>query len=230
MLKHVLPKSFENNYFSVELRTEPKNPYFYKKHFPKKFMKKQVPIFASILILLTGIISAYSYNPSSLGNALDTLGGENIGLLIVFLGSFALISVILNRTKFFEENRGASTIISLMLTIGITYFGFYKSGMSLDVAGLFYGLGFSEMALDLVVFFVTAGLCILLLVKFKSNALLVLGGFMLALTITGVAPGEGILFIGGIGLLIIWGVVMLMKHGKRRLDQRVYLKDITRRR
>ena len=193
-------------------------------------MRKQVVLFASILIILTSIISAYSYNPASLGNVFDSLGGENLGLMIIFLVSFALITVILNRTRFFEENRGASTVISLMLAIGITYFGFYRSGINLDVSQLFYNIGFSEMALDLLVFFGVVALGIVLLWKFKVHALLVVGGFLLALVIMGIAPGEGLLFIFGIGLIILWGIVVYIKHRKSRYGRTTYIKDVTKRR
>ena len=140
-----------------------------------------------------------------------------LGLLIVFLGSFALITVILNRTKFFEENKSASTIIALLLALGITYFGLYKSGFNLDVSQWFYTMGFSKMALDLLVFFGTLGVGILLLWKFKSNLLLIIGGFMIALAIMGADSGW-LFFIGGASFLIwmIVKVTIFKKTGYRK--------------
>ncbi|MFH1365085.1 MAG: hypothetical protein ABIH28_00685 [archaeon] len=164
-------------------------------------MKKQGIIFASILVLLTGIISAYSYSPSSIGQLFESMGGENIGLLIIFSVSFALITVILNRTDFFGENKAASTIISLMLTLGITY-GVYKQGITLDFSGIFYNLGVSDFALDIIVFLVTIIIIIFFFVKLRSAALLFIGGFMLATyIILGLSVEIGI--VGG-ALIIVW--------------------------
>jgi len=180
-------------------------------------MKKSLIVFASILIIFTSLISAYSYDSASLGNALDSIGGENLGLLIVFLVSFALITVILNRTRFFEENRSAATIIALMLTLGITYFGFYKTGISasLDIAGLFYGLGIPEMTLDLIVFFGVVGLVLFLLYRYRANAFLIMGSLMIALSLAGLAS----LYIVGFALLFIWILAKIFGIGKSVYDR-----------
>jgi hypothetical protein len=180
-------------------------------------MKKQVALFTGILILLISMVSAYSYNSASLGEALDAIGGENIGLTIVFLVSFALILVILNRTGFFKENNAALSVISLMLALGITYFGVYKTGINLDVSGMFYNLGFSDMGLDLLVFFGVLIFGFLLIWKLKSGALLVIGiAILSAYLLLKLSLEVGI--IGG-ALIIGW---ILFKYVIFRTKNTVY--------
>jgi len=198
-------------------------------------MKKQVFLFMGITLLLINVVSAYYYNPASIGTFFETLGGENLGLLIVFGISFALITVILNRTSFFSENRSAAIVISLMLAMGITY-GTYRQGINFDVASLMYNFGISEMALDVMVFFGVLGLILLLLFKFGANSTLIIGGFILALTFTGVIQDPGILVLIGIGLVAVWIITMWIKRWKFKDERKSYmrgtlgLKDLTKRR
>lgn len=167
-------------------------------------MKNKFFLFTGAIILLTSFISAYSYNSASISSLFEAIGGENLGLMIVWAISFALISVILNRTGFFGENKGASSVISLMISIGITY-GFYRQGISFDISNIFYSFGFSDYVLDLIVFFAIIILAIVLLVKLKSGAILLIGGLILAL---GIILGLGIeVILIGIALIIIWGIM-----------------------
>jgi hypothetical protein len=185
-------------------------------------MKKQVPIFLGIMLLLTSTISAYSYNSVSIGEFFDTLGGENLGLIIIFLVSFTLLFTVLGRTGIFKENPSASTIISLMLSLGITY-GLYRQGIDFNIDGIIYSLGVSEAVLDLIVFFGTVGLIILLLVKFRAGALLVLGGIIFALSMFGIINDNGNLLVIGIVMIIAWAII---KWFGWRLERTSYVKGM----
>lgn len=180
-------------------------------------------IFASILVILTSIISAYSYSSASIPNLFNAIGEENLGFILVFLASFIVTFLGFGRSRFFGENSGALVIMSLIFATSITYFGFYKSGMNLDVSGLFYGLGFSEMGLDLAVFFGTLVVGIVLFMKFKFNLLLIVGGLLFALGITGVIPNDGILFVAGGIMVAAW---ILMKYFGWRLKNTQYVRGM----
>jgi hypothetical protein len=166
------------------------------------------------------VISAYSYNSFSFGEALDSLGEENLALLIVFALSLVLSNLALKRTGFFEEYPAGQSVISLAVALGVTYFGFYKTGFSIDMSGFFsnffYGVGISDMAVDLIVFLVTLFACIFVLYKFKMNALLILGGLILMVGLMGgSASGTSVLLIGG-AMMIIWMLIKgLGLWGKR---------------
>lgn len=164
-------------------------------------MEKGAFIAAGIILLLTGMISAYSYNPASIGDFFNTLGGENLGLIIIFLVSFALLFTILGRTGFFKDNPSASTVIALMLSIGITY-GVYKQGIDFNIDSIFLNLGMSEMVLDLLVFFGTLIVLLFFFIKLKTNALLVIGGLMIAFYIIFGLSFE--VALAGAGLILIW--------------------------
>jgi len=183
-------------------------------------MKRGLIVFASIFLVLTNFISAYSYSSTSITDLFANFGGDNLWLLIVFFVSLALITTILNRTRFFEENRAASGVISLMLSLGITY-GLYSKGIMFDVTEMFYGLGFSDMAIDLFVFFITAGLGLFLRYKFRTHAFLVVGGILVALGGFGIIE-QGLLFIVGIGLVIVWIILMMARNWRQKDSQRVY--------
>lgn len=179
-------------------------------------MKKSLIIFASILLLATSIISAYSYSPSSIGDLFDMLGGENLWFLIVFLGSMILISRILLRTGFFGGSNGSAMVLSLLLSLGITY-ALYTNGISFDITGLFYSFGFSDMAIDLIIFFVTAAILLILLFKLRSNIFLVLGVLFLASGFIGF-EGSMLPIIGG-ALVFIW---MMIKYIPFRARNTIY--------
>jgi hypothetical protein len=165
-------------------------------------MKKQVATFTEILILLTKFMSAYSYNSASIGDFFDSLGGENLWLVIVFFVSLALITTILNRTKFFEENKAASGIISLMLSIGITY-GLYSQGIMFDVTNIFSSFGISEKTIDLLVFFGGAIFLLILLIKLKTDVILLVGAAILGINLVLGGVSLEVSFFGGI-LIVVW--------------------------
>lgn len=169
-------------------------------------MKKGIFIISGVFLLLTNMISAYSYNSVSIMDFFETLGGENIALAAIFLISFALLFTILGRTGFFKENNAAAVVISLALALLISY-GLYRQNIDFNLDGIIFNLGISDMAMDLIIFFGTAGLLLFLLIKFKANILLIIGGILIALTIFGIIDDGGMTLVIGIVMIIAWAII-----------------------
>jgi hypothetical protein len=182
-------------------------------------MRKGVFIIPSVFLFLLNMISAYSYNSVSIVDFFETLGGENIALAAIFLISFALLFTILGRTGFFKENNAAAVVISLSLSLLISY-GLYRQNIDFNIDGIIFSLGISDMAMDLLVFFGTVGLLLLILIKFKANTFLIIGGILFALSVFGIINDGGITLAIGIVMIVIWGAIKFFRR-RLRISSRV---------
>lgn len=185
-------------------------------------MKRQLTLLIITFIFLTNLISAYYYNPSSIGDVLDSIGGENLGLISVFIISFIIISLSLNKSGLFKEMKGASVVLALTLSLLITYFGIYKTGLEIDVAEWFYMLGFSDSALDIFISLGLLGLGIFLIINLKSNAILIIGVFFLILAMADTLSETNTLLYLGIGLMLLWAIIRFATKEPREGSGRRY--------
>ncbi|MBU2617008.1 MAG: hypothetical protein KKB79_03460, partial [Nanoarchaeota archaeon] len=109
-------------------------------------MKKSVLIFAFLLVLMFGVVSAqYSSGYGYGGFYLDDyINGDFISYAILFVLFFWLLLVILSRVPMFRGADGSkkqAVIGALLFSTGITYWT-YRSNWNLD--NLIYRFGFSE--------------------------------------------------------------------------------------
>lgn len=178
-------------------------------------MKEKRFVLFGMFILLLGTVSAYSYSSSWFGEVFNQIGEENLFLAGVFLVSLVLVMLSLKRSGFFDEYPTGRTVIAVVFALGITYLGFYKTGIGFDFSGFFSGFGFSTMVVDLLIFLLVAAVVIFLglfaLRKFGINSLFVFGGLFIALSMMGETSIDSTLLIVGIVMISIWLLIHALK-------------------
>lgn len=152
---------------------------------------------------------AFGFSPADLFASIDS---QTIFILVAFFVFLGLISIILKRFPAFENNAGASGIISIVLSLGITWF----LNTSFRIENIFgsIGLGNIDLFPYLVVFFLA--IFIFLIYKFKNRTFLALGAVFVILPFTGILYESGIFLVLGVLFLIIgfwWG------HRIKKKDQ-----------
>src|SRR3989344_4862813 len=100
-------------------------------------MKKNLILAITLSIFLMDILSAYSYGYGrlSLGYFFEILGAENIFLIGVLIGSFALLNWVISMSIKDKMTAGIiAFIISLFITSGAYFSNF-------DAESFFYSIG-----------------------------------------------------------------------------------------
>ncbi len=151
-------------------------------------MKKGLSL---IFLLLATIGFASSQGLSDLLNGIDE---STIILFAVFIIAFALLFFALN--KVFKGNTSVSGIISVAISILIVY-GINKSGFNIQDS--LSDIGISAEALGIILPIVIIAGTIFLIIKFKKDSLLILGGLFIV----------GSFFVYAKTLLIILGIIMI---------------------
>jgi hypothetical protein len=176
-------------------------------------MKKVNLISLIVGLFLISFVSAADF---SLGDMFDNIDSSTMILGVAFIISFALIYFALS--NFFkdkatgEPNKPIATVVALAISLLITY-GINK--MDLDLQEFVFNIGIQEDLLMIILPLIVLAGIIFLFVKFKSGALLIIGGFLILIAFF----VEEKMFTAIIGIiLVIIGFVLLLK--KRGLGPR----------
>lgn len=178
-------------------------------------MKKAGLIFS--LLLSINFVSAYSYGYGkfSLGFLFDALGQENLFLLGILIGSFALLNFALSKGM---KDRTTSAVVSFIIALFITAGAYFKG---FDISNFFYDIGISEEVLPLLIFLVVLGLFIYLGTKFGFRAVLLFaGGLLIALSMTDLVYEKGFIFVFG-AILAGIGAWLYIRKGKENRGRRL---------
>ena len=171
-------------------------------------MQKRVLVLVMFLmIILAGFVSAAAF---SLSDALGDIQEGTLLILLVFVISFALLFLALNRA--FKDNVPIAAVISFALSFGITYW-VNKSGF--DLSGWVYDIGISSEILSILIPILAIALAIFLIAKLKRNSLFVFGGFLLASS----------LFVYEKAIVIVLGIILILFRlfiGRGKWERRRY--------
>jgi len=186
-------------------------------------MKRGTILFIS-LILLTNIISAYSYGGnSSVADMLEQFDSRTVSLAIVFFVSLILINAALKRTKVLGEEPKNAGIVSALLAFGITY---YLNRQGLDIDNWFYSgfemFGFSgDLIYQILPFILIAAIAFMFVKLGTKKTFIYTGAFFCAASF--------VIYEGGAALLI--GIILLviglafLKDDKKNKKPRFYFDD-----
>jgi len=170
-------------------------------------MKKGLLILPLITLLLINFTSA-----GFIGDTFDLIGIDNILLVIIFLGSFTLSYIPLN--KFFKNNGGIAGVLSFLVALGITA-GINYTGF--DISGLFLDLGIGEAILFPAVFLVLIiGIIIFIWKKGFGVFLMSLGALLF--TLSWISYEDEIIRYAGVFLFIIGAFLWWRKKPKNSGD------------
>jgi hypothetical protein len=166
-------------------------------------MKKLISL-VMFLFMLSFVSSA-----EGLGDILRTLDSSLVILIALFLISFSISFFSLN--KVFKDNQSIAGILSGVISFLVVY-GINK--MQIDTPALLLNIGISGEALSLALFVAITGGIIIMFVKLKTKALLILGTLLLGLSF--IVYAKALLMTTGLILLIIWFVMEVLnkKDGK----------------
>lgn len=153
-------------------------------------MKKGILSFL-FLIAMINFVSAQM----GLSDLLSSIDEATLILYAVFIISFSLLFFSLG--KLFKENRAIAGIVSGAIALVITY-TVNKTGF--DISGFFIDLGISEDILLMIVPIIIIAGIIFMIIKFKLNSLVIIGGFFIVFGI----------FVYGVVLFIIVGIILII--------------------
>lgn len=186
----------------------------YKEYLMLYYMIKKGRLLSVLMFVFSiHFITAYSYGYGrfSLGYFFDIFGAENLFLIGILIGSFALLNWVLSKSI---DNKATAGVVSFVIAMFITA-GAYFSGF--DIEGLLYGIGISEDTLMLLVWLFIIGLFIYLGKKFGfGSVLLFAGGILIAISFTNLVYEKGFVFILG----VILGGIGLWRFSKRSKEER----------
>ncbi len=156
-------------------------------------MKKRADLLAIFLmVMLTGLISAAAF---SFSDALSSIEGKTLVVLLVFVISFALLFFALSRA--FRGNVSVAAVISFALSFGITYL---INRSDFDLGMWIYDIGISTEILSVLIPVLVAGAAIFLILRFKRDSLFIFGGLFLA----------SALFVYEKAIMIVIGAVLIL--------------------
>ena len=136
-------------------------------------MKKGMLFLSMFLTVM--LISFIGASSLSLSFFLDSISGDNLTILLVFVVSFSVLFFSLN--KGFHGNKPIAAVISFALAFGITY---WVNDRGFNIGGFMYDLGISTEFLSILVPILAIALIVFLAFMLKKNSLWVFGGFLLA--------------------------------------------------
>ena len=178
-----------------------------------KMKKRNVLLTSSLSILfLISFVSAqlYSSGGFSLSDLLSSIDPSTVILSIVFMISFAVI--FFSTSKMFKDNRAISTIVSLGIALLIVY-GINSANYTINVQNWFSGIGISSSSLYTIGSVLLIIFLIILFIKLKSTALIVIGIIAILLSFSGLVYSDTALIILGI-FFIIAGLLFKRKKKK----------------
>ena len=144
---------------------------------------------------------AYGFSPADL---LANIDSQTMFILVAFLAFFAVIFLALKGFRIFQENKGASAVIAIVLSLGATWY----LNISFRIENIFGSLGLGNIDLFpyLVVLFLA--LFFFFVYQYKNRTFLALGALFIILPFTGLLYESGIILALGVLFLIIgfwWG-------------------------
>jgi hypothetical protein len=187
-------------------------------------MKRGWLLSTAIILSAINFVSAYyySYGNFSLGYFFDVFGAENLFLIGILIGSFALLNWALSRTI---NNKATSAVVAFIIALFITA-GVYFSNFNFE--SLFYNLGISSDMLPAFLFLFIAGLFIYLGFKFGfGSVVLFAGASLIAISFTNLVEEKGIIFVLGL-ILGCTGLWLFSKQIKKNKIKKQLRKKIAR--
>ncbi len=176
--------------------------------------KKSLLLTSFITLLLINFVSAYygSYSSFSLSNLLDSIDSSTMILGAVFIISFAFLNFALS--KFFKEQKAIAGVVAFVISLLIVW-GINRTGF--DFEGLFYGIGFSEGILSVILPIILIIGAAIIVWKFNFAILLLIFGILLLFitVFTEIIYANGIATIIGIAAVLI-GIYLISK--KKRIN------------
>jgi len=166
------------------------------------------------IIFLTKVASAYNgYGSFSFSEFLAGIDQSMIIIGAIFIVMFSLLFFSLSRVfKSKDSNPAIPAMISFALALLLTYW-INKSG--LDIEGLFSGIGISAETLNILVPLLAIGLAIILIVKLKAKALIIIGLLLIGISLTELIYEKLIPIVVGVVLTII-GILIATKKKKKK--------------
>lgn len=163
------------------------------------------------LWLIISLLFAIGFaSAAELSELLAEVDSSLVVLIALFLISFSLSFFALH--KIFKEDKTIPGVISVVLAFLVVY-GVNKIGF--DTQDFFYNMGISESTFSLILFMVITGGIIFMIVslKKKKTAFLILGALMIGLSFFVYA--KVLLITLGIILLLIWFFISISGKNPR---------------
>lgn len=139
--------------------------------------------------------SGFGFSPAA---TLANIDAQTIFILVAFIVFFGMIFLSLSTINLFREQKGATTMMAIAVSLGATWY----LNTSFSLSNLFYGIGFTA---DLFPYLLVGFLVVFLFLmfKFKYKTLITTGILLILLPFTGLIYEDWTVIIAGILLLII---------------------------
>lgn len=144
---------------------------------------------------------AYGFSPADL---LANIDSQTMFILVAFLAFFAVIFLALKGFRIFQQNKGASAVIAIVLSLGATWY----LNTSFRIENIFGSLGLGNIDLFPYLLVLFLALFFFFVYQYKNKTFLALGALFIILPFTGLLYESGIILALGVLFLIIgfvWG-------------------------